>query len=463
MAARENQGLQIALIIFVMLTIVLIVTTFLFFRNFQEAQEKIKGLTSENSKAQEAARGAIDESTKLKGLVDTKLEKIEAVEEAAKKDFTAHGKGLAEADQNYRNLVGHLAKELAGANTRITEITASEKALTDKIAADEAATKEAIAKYTATIATTSKDLEDERKKFEEFRQQIGGTKEELAKRFDQKRSEFDDLTKKSGEQITLLTGEVTRLTKLLQAINEEKTRSTASSEVSDGKISWVNQRSRNVWLNLGSDDGLRRQTTFSVVGGEESNPASAKSKGKIEVINLLGPHMAEARIVEDDLSDPLMPGDKVFSPTWEPGRAEHFGLAGFMDIDGDGESDRQRIHDLIRLGGGVVDAEVTDDGKVSGKLSINTKYLIYGDEPHGEAAVTAYGEMKSEAQTLGVHLTKVNDFLDYMGYKPEDRTVQLGKKSKSSDFKARMPDVQRTSHGLTAPRDLRRVPKISKP
>ena len=164
MAARENQGLQIALIIFVMLTIVLIVTTFLFFRNFQEAQEKIKGLTSENSKAQEAARNAIDESTKLKGLVDTKLEKIEAVEEAAKKDFAAHGKGLAEADQNYRNLVGHLVKELAGANTRITEITASEKALTDKIAADEAATKEAIAKYTETIATTSKDLEEEAQK-----------------------------------------------------------------------------------------------------------------------------------------------------------------------------------------------------------------------------------------------------------------------------------------------------------
>ena len=49
MAARENQGLQIALIIFVMLTIVLIVTTFLFFRNYQEAQEKNKALTADNS------------------------------------------------------------------------------------------------------------------------------------------------------------------------------------------------------------------------------------------------------------------------------------------------------------------------------------------------------------------------------------------------------------------------------
>ena len=37
MASSENQGLQIALIIFVMLTIILSVTTFLFFREYEEA------------------------------------------------------------------------------------------------------------------------------------------------------------------------------------------------------------------------------------------------------------------------------------------------------------------------------------------------------------------------------------------------------------------------------------------
>jgi hypothetical protein len=34
MAARENQGLQIALIVFVMLTIILSVTTFIFYNNY---------------------------------------------------------------------------------------------------------------------------------------------------------------------------------------------------------------------------------------------------------------------------------------------------------------------------------------------------------------------------------------------------------------------------------------------
>ncbi len=46
MAARENQGLQIALIIFVMLTIVLSVTTYIFFDNYKkEKQERIAPMT----------------------------------------------------------------------------------------------------------------------------------------------------------------------------------------------------------------------------------------------------------------------------------------------------------------------------------------------------------------------------------------------------------------------------------
>ena len=118
MAARENQGLQIALIIFVMLTIVLIVTTFLFFSNFQEAQEKIKGLTER--KHQAARRGHATRSTKApssRAWSTPSWKQIEAVEEAAKKDIEAHGKGLAEADQNYRNLVQPPGEELAEANT----------------------------------------------------------------------------------------------------------------------------------------------------------------------------------------------------------------------------------------------------------------------------------------------------------------------------------------------------------
>src|ERR1700704_1215254 len=55
MAARENQGLQIALIIFVILSIATSVTTYLGFTNFNEAKRKAE---VESTKAQEATAKA---------------------------------------------------------------------------------------------------------------------------------------------------------------------------------------------------------------------------------------------------------------------------------------------------------------------------------------------------------------------------------------------------------------------
>ena len=48
--ARENQGLQIALIVFVMLTILLGVTTYLGFRQYNDAAINVARLTTDNSK-----------------------------------------------------------------------------------------------------------------------------------------------------------------------------------------------------------------------------------------------------------------------------------------------------------------------------------------------------------------------------------------------------------------------------
>ena len=59
MAARENQGLQIALIIFVMLTIILSVTTFLFYRNFKGATRSCfcKGLSDQGANGRTTGAG----------------------------------------------------------------------------------------------------------------------------------------------------------------------------------------------------------------------------------------------------------------------------------------------------------------------------------------------------------------------------------------------------------------------
>ena len=453
MAARENQGLQIALIIFVVLTIILIVSTYLLFRSYGDAQDAMKALKTDNDNKAKQTAQANAESEQFKGMIGAATtDKVEGVQETTKKDLEKHGKGLPASEQNYRALVKALAAELANANTRITEITAKEKELTDKVKADEAAKSGEIAEYKSKLDTFSNDLNEERKKFAKSLAAIEASKRDLAKTSAKTRQDFDDLTKKSSEQISELTSKNAKLEQVLKFRNDEERRTAKANEVADGKITWVNQRSRNVWINLGSGDGLRPLTSFSVfvdnsstvapAGDADAGRGPANRKGIIQVTRLIDRHMAEARIVEDDLSNPLMPGDNVFNTTWERGKAEHFALAGNIDIDNDGRSDRQQVRDLIALNGGVIDEEVDEDGKKTGEMSISTKYLVRGTAPKAVEGnkLSAWTEINKEAELLGVKAIRLKDFLDYMGYQEEDRTVNLGRKANPSAFKPRFPN-----------------------
>jgi hypothetical protein len=466
MAARENQGLQIALIIFVILTIILIVTTYMFFSSYQKEKESNKALAVDNTTKDTSARNANEEATLLKSLIGAGAsDKTAEVEAQTKKDVETFGKGIPEASRNYRFLVEQLGTELKTANKSIAELTAQNKGLADKIKTDEAAKEAEIAKYKETLDKTAADLKEQRETFGQDRQTITGEKTELANKFAAKRKEHEELAAQSKAQLASLSEDKAKLRGTLDRLNDEKQRAQKANEVPDGKVTWINQVSRTVWINLGADDGLRRQISFSVFDRDDSNPVEGTQKGKIEVVRLIQPHLAEARIVEDNLANPIMPGDHIFSPAWEPGRVEHFALAGFMDIDGDGVDDRQRVRDIISLNGGVIDAEAMDDGKKTGKVTLNTKYVVLGEQPKAKAegktdAINAYSEIYDEAKNYGIKTMPVNEFLDYMGYKAQERTVALGRNANSADFKPRLPDgVQRTMPGSIRSKDRRKVPQ----
>jgi hypothetical protein len=150
--------------------------------------------------------------------------------------------------------------------------------------------------------------------------------------------------------------------------------------------------------------------------------------------------MAEARITKDDPTNPILTGDNIYSQVWHRGKQLHFALTGFIDIDGDGQSDMQLALDLIKLNGGVVDAYLKDDGKIEGKIEANTRYLVLGDVPNSavkSALAEKYHEMSKSAAEKGVQTITLAQFVDQMGYKPQDRTIHLGTGSTARDFPPR--------------------------
>jgi hypothetical protein len=86
--ARENQGLQIALIIFVMLTIVLGVTTFIFFRQHDEAVVELKKKSDEAATSTTENHNLQEKNKQLKKILGfPETEKEDAIDEAWRKDM----------------------------------------------------------------------------------------------------------------------------------------------------------------------------------------------------------------------------------------------------------------------------------------------------------------------------------------------------------------------------------------
>jgi len=67
--ARENQGLQIALIAFVVLTILFSVMTFMFFRQAKEATAELEHFRTSEKQAKDALNASQTECKKLKEMV----------------------------------------------------------------------------------------------------------------------------------------------------------------------------------------------------------------------------------------------------------------------------------------------------------------------------------------------------------------------------------------------------------
>jgi hypothetical protein len=431
MASRENQGLQAALIVFVLITIALAITTYVYF-------SKAEGLAAQadaaNQRVQEANAGrdtALGESQKLKEMLGYDIaEQMAVIEKNFAEDMAKYDSNFADTDpKNYRTLPEHLEDAALARASRAADAEAREQqALTEKKTAEDQAAQQIAAadqKFDALVTTYKTERED----FGNERARINQEKQQIAKTLGTKDQEITAAT----SQLTLArehyAAQIKQLEDAKQALLDQKReREQTNFEVAHGRITYVNPSTRIVWINLGMADGLQRHTNFSVYDQNVNEYSPEYKKGAIEVTKLIDRHLAEARIVDEKNSNPIVQGDLIYTPVWQPGMFLHFAVAGMIDIDGDGQEDKELLRNIIYANGGVIDAEVDAEGNVTGQMSVDTRYLIVGkrpDEKAGQQALAAYTNLYDRAGLLGVELMPLPRFLALMGYKSSSRTVTV--------------------------------------
>jgi len=450
MASRESQGLQVALILFVMVTVVLAVTTYLYFRRAEENVSKYLAKAEEAKREKDTTMKLQFENQVLKHILgyDRKTEaelasikqglggneQMKQILDNYEKHMKMYGAGYAGQDLSYTTLPEHLIAAINARNKNLVDADTVAKDLErerEQVRAAEAARADKAEKSLAAVQT---DLAAEREKFNAERARITDESQKVAALLPQKNDQLTKVTTAAAATKEEMTRSLTQLNQLYEAQKEQLTKLQRDEGVTyerpDGKVTLVNSRANTVWINLGSADSVERQMIFSVIDQNETGVTRSKVKGRIEITRILE---------EADLANPIMQGDMVYSPAFRKGQKTRFALAGLIDMDNDGKSDQTKVKALITMNGGVVDAELLDDGSIAGKMTTGTRYLVKGAPPTDKTSlklIEGYTAMTGEATRLGIESITLDTLLDRMGYVPDNRVVPMSRPSAIGDAKA---------------------------
>jgi hypothetical protein len=261
----------------------------------------------------------------------------------------------------------------------------------------------------------------------------------------EQKKENDTLVKENAR----LNKELTNALRTIRDRRDEMARTQAASDIdvtkiapdSLAKIVSINSTGDMPYISLGSADNLRRQVTFSVYGKGVDGKPLKEPKAKLEVIRVTGEHLAQARITElrDERRDPVLPGDFIYNPAWNPNVKQHVAIIGTIDLTGD---HRDSVQEFIRtLKNQNVDVDAYLDmrtkklmnasGDGPGEITRRTDLLIVGDAPAFGAGPVKAGDAKAEAQDdtlkkmqevqeqaerLGVRIVRLSTFLEMSGF-----------------------------------------------
>ncbi|MEN6492676.1 MAG: hypothetical protein ABFD16_00170 [Thermoguttaceae bacterium] len=456
--ARENQGLHIALIIFVGLTLVLAGTTFMFFRKFEEATVKAKTNQDTAQADRLKAESAEKDNTELKRIIGFgATDKMDSIHEEVNKEMETYAANFQDTTRDYRKVLKFLFEVIRKKDSSLAETQAMLQDEKTKRELVEAAKQSQVDQFKAAQDAAQKDLVGERDKFNQDREATNQQKTELAQKLDKAQKEAVAMVDKIKQNLDERQKQIRALSDTVKNRSDQLAAVTRTTfEDADGKVRWVSQRNGTVWINLGQADGLTRQTTFAVFPAEASDMAKAEKKAGIEITQILGDHLAEARVVDDKITNPILPGDLIYTPIWSPGEHLSFALTDGMDVDGDGKSDLEIVRNLITMAGGVVTAELSEAGKRSGKIDTNTRYLIKGrmhDENTPAEVRKERGKMIDEANKLGVQQVELAELLNRMGWKNQTPVVRYGPGANPEGFRPQPPSdrVPPTSRGSVSP------------
>ncbi|MCA9194076.1 MAG: hypothetical protein KDB03_20030 [Planctomycetales bacterium] len=381
----------------------------------------------------------------------------------AEKDFADQMKlfstSVGPAERNLINLPTYLMNTIRDRNTEIDQARAREKQLQDSLSETQQRETEARTNEENLRKKAESDLAATRQSHSDALAKVNKEKDDILKNYETYKQKLDGELAAEKANVSRLTAEnsdlqdtVNQQSEIILQIN------TPDFAASQGKI--VNVDGDKAWVDLGSDDKLREGVVFSVIDALEVNISNAKPKAQLTIVRVVGPRLAQAKIVDPNVRMPVTRGDLVYSPAWRAGSAAGFALVGLMDINGDRRDDLERVKELIKNSGGRLDAVMDYKGRRDDQLegvNANTRYVVVGtdvgsttvDTPANQNRDREYANFLKDAQRYGVQQISLDKLLGYLKTPNSDRTVTLGSSMNPEEFR-NLPKNPPVSNGTVS-------------
>ena len=479
MAARENQGYLIAVIILVLLSLVLALAAFLglskmgeYADNQKQAENKLyveSKLREANSYQAQILKSyigdlgptvaevqpSIDRLKQLandanldanqKAEVQAVVDSVLAVQAVYEKDKLSNA-GSADDGQaleftykkQIENLSAVLAKMHSEYNIKVQQALLAEQDAQTKIAAKQTEVEQ----MQAAVDTLKNDLSEAKTNAAKNEQQLRTSLNTGLQELQATNDKFQQYRLKSEAQKSDLD---------TQIINFEQQNKSLKDKINiyerevfdkpDGQVLNVASGINTVYLDLGRLDGLTDNRSFAIYDRSVTDFETNREKAMVEVINVMD-HQSEARVTYEDPTNPILPGDYVLTATWDPGYAVPIALAGKFDLDNDGSSDMERLIQMIKRNGGEVVAYHDENGVITGEIDSSVRYLVRGEAPNiGPDAnlnvVKAIQTMTAQAEDQTVQIIDLQKLLNRMGVRAQPKLEKLDRRT--GDFQPRSP------------------------
>ncbi len=357
----------------------------------------------------------------------------------AQESMKKAGQYIEITDPNLTGLVQVISGLIQKLQSIMDSKTALQKELADKLNLFDQKEKANLDAYQILLdakETIKQDYNDLEVAYDKLSENLQLSTDERVQSFKDQLDKEKTNLKKTMDDLLKTQAVLTETQTMLADAKEQLARYGKPSENSmaympDGKILSIDNNTKTVIINLGSNNHVYRGLTFSVYDKGAYIGNENQSKAEIEIFDI-GDNYSSARIVKSEIDRPILLNDTIANLIWDSKQVNEFVIAGDFDLDKNGSIDADataKIAAIIeRWGGKVVD-----------NISINTDFLILGTKPNIPEQMPSmddqridptalqrynksleqfnkYNELENRAKSLWVPIFTYEKFINLIGY-----------------------------------------------